>query len=131
MPIRVRNLRQRPWLILALVVPALLLRSMIPQGFMPAAGEGAAFQMQMCPGHAALPQPVERPDSPGRDDPPVKHQEAPCVFAAAAGAAPIAHFDSFAVATLTETPLSAHCIAVLPQRAPARANTARAPPLYS
>lgn len=78
------RIRTRPWLALVLALPALLLRVAIPPGFMPATASGTAFTMQMCPGHATVPLPAG--GAPPGD---TKHHSAPCVFAAAAGLAPV------------------------------------------
>lgn len=46
-------MRARARVLLALVLPALLVRALIPVGFMPSAGSGGPA-MQLCPGTAAM-----------------------------------------------------------------------------
>lgn len=87
---------RRAWL-LGLVLPALLLRALIPAGFMPAPG-AAGMSIVLCPGEAALPPGITGPahhahghvhhtgNSPAA--PATPHHEL-CLFAAA-GAAPLA-----------------------------------------
>ena len=72
-----------------LLVPALALRVLVPQGFMPGTGADDAPTIQMCHGAGPLPtatQPVPDGDepAPGQD----QRHEPPCVFAAAGSAAP-------------------------------------------
>lgn len=72
-----------------LLVPALAVRLLVPQGFMPGTGAGDAPTMQMC--HGAGPLPVPTHPVPGGNDPAPnqdQHHQSPCVFAAAGWAAP-------------------------------------------
>jgi hypothetical protein len=83
------------WALLAL--PALLLRALIPPGFMPVAAE-EGFALEFCPGAAPLPPGIalasahahhrhhHSPDG-GRDPPSATHHT-PCLFAASATLAP-------------------------------------------
>lgn len=112
-----------------LLVPALALRVLVPQGFMPGTGAGNAPTMQMC--HGAGPLPTATHPVPGSDDPAPgqgRHHEAPCVFAAAGSSAPPP-----APALVVETP-RVDAIApstpdfVFVQKALHRAQAARAPP---
>jgi hypothetical protein len=111
-----------------LVLPALLLRAIIPPGFMPAAGQESAFRMAMCPGHASLPpaapsSPVRTPETPG------KHHEVPCVFAAASGASLLPHVAAVAAVIEADEVRDLFQVAPPPARPTARANTPRAPPV--
>jgi hypothetical protein len=112
-----------------LLVPALALRVLVPQGFMPGTGAGDAPTMQMCHGAGPLPaatQPVPGGDdrAPGQD----QHHESPCVFAAAGSAAPPP-----VVALAFDAPHVDDVGALTPgfdfvQKARHRAQAARAPP---
>jgi hypothetical protein len=127
----VHRLRRHRWLALALIVPGLVLRAAIPPGFMPAAGPDAAFEMQMCPGHSTMPMPAA--PAPGTDQPsePGEHHEAPCVFAAAAGAAPLPDAVGLAYGTAAEPPAPSPRTTLVPMRPVVRANAPRAPPVPS
>lgn len=112
-----------------LLVPALALRVLVPQGFMPGTGAGDAPTMQMC--HGSGPLPASTQPVPGGDDPapgPGQHHEAPCVFAAAGAAAP----PPPAAIALGATPIHASALPapdfVFVQKAVHRAQAARAPP---
>ena len=112
-----------------LLVPALALRVLVPQGFMPGTGAGDAPTMQMC--HGAGPLPASTQPLPDGSDPSPsqgQHHESPCVFAAAGSAAPPP-----AVALALDAPrfhdvgpLTADFVFV--QKALHRAQAARAPP---
>ncbi len=113
-----------------LLVPALALRVLVPQGFMPGTGAGDAPTMQMC--HGAGPLPAATQPVPGGDDPAPgqgQHHEAPCVFAAAGSAAPPP------VAALALPAPHAHDVGALSpdfvfvQKALHRTQAARAPPV--
>ncbi len=114
------------------VLPALAVRILVPQGFMPGTGADAAPTMQMCHGFGPLPAPTQ--PLPVGDDPAPgqgQHHEAPCVFAAAGSAAPpppavlaleARHIDDLP----SRTP-----DLVVAQKARYRAQAARAPPARS
>jgi hypothetical protein len=112
-----------------LLVPALALRVLVPQGFMPGTGAGDAPTMQMCHGAGPLPaatQPV--PDGDDRAPGQGQHHESPCVFAAAGTAAPPP-----VVALAFDAPHADDVGALTPdfavvQKALHRAQAARAPP---
>lgn len=75
-------------LLALLVLPGLLLRVMVPPGFMPVASHGTTLTMAMCPGHAPQPADLERRPAPGDGGQPAgEHREPPCIFAATAGGA--------------------------------------------
>jgi len=78
----------RQWVIL-LLLPALAFRLLVPEGFMPAFGDGAELTMQMCHGDGKSSVIVRLTQDGGEapDDPQAGHS-APCVFAAAATIAP-------------------------------------------
>jgi len=90
--------RRLGWALLAL--PALLLRALIPPGFMPVAAE-QGFVLEFCPGAGALPPGVplasahahhhHRVGSGPGSDPSSSTHHAPCLFAASAtlAAAPV------------------------------------------
>lgn len=112
-----------------LLVPALALRLLVPQGFMPGTGADGAPSMQMC--HGAGPLPASTHPVPGGNDPAPsqgQHHESPCVFAAAGSAAP-PHALALAVdAPQVDDvgPLATDFVLV--QKALHRAQAARAPP---
>jgi hypothetical protein len=124
----VRNRRVR-LLVGLLLVPALALRVLVPQGFMPGTGADDAPTMQMC--HGAGPLPSSTVPSPAGDDPSPRqqqHHESPCVFAAAGSSAPPP-----AVALVLGAPQASDAEPqtaglVFIQKALHRAQAARAPP---
>ena len=87
---------RRYWLLLA--APALVLRALVPPGFMPVAAE-QGFELEFCPGAAALPPGaalasahVHHHHGHGgghSGDPSSLTHHAPCVFAASALLGPI------------------------------------------
>ena len=128
---QVNGLRNRKARLLVglLLVPALALRVLVPQGFMPGTGAGDAPTMQMC--HGAGPLPASTHPVPDGSDPAPsqgRHHESPCVFAAAGSAAPPP-----TVALALDAP-RAHDVGplapdfVFVQKALHRAQAARAPP---
>lgn len=96
------------WFLLA--VPALVLRALIPPGFMPVAAEHG-FALEFCPGAAALPPGAALLSAhahhhhehggghPGEHSSPAHH--APCVFAASALLGPL---SSGVAAVAADTP---------------------------
>jgi hypothetical protein len=83
--LRTRALRQR---LVLLLLPLLAFRVLVPDGFMPSFGDGLEVSMQMCHGDAKSSVVVRLTG--GTDEAPGVPQashEAPCVFAATAGAA--------------------------------------------
>ena len=84
---RLRARKPREWVVL-LLLPALALRLLVPDGFMPAAGDGVTVTMQMCHGDArsaAVIRLAGHGEEPG--EPSAMH-DSPCVFAASAAVAP-------------------------------------------
>ena len=122
--------------LLALVLPVLLLRLLVPAGFMPMAGAGG-LEIALCPAAAALPpglamahagHHMQHAGHAGGTAPPAAEHHAPCLFAA--GAAPVAP-----PAVLLTAPPAAPLAAPLPAQArkialpvTLRAQSARAPP---
>jgi hypothetical protein len=123
------RLRRKPWLVLGLALPAMLLRAAIPQGFMPAASAGTPFAMEMCPGHASVPvsAPAGGPQD-GQPAPAGKHHEVPCVFAAAAGLAPTPFVATVDDVDVLRTEFVVVERTVAPGRPSPTANRPRAPP---
>jgi hypothetical protein len=91
---RLRSRTAREWVSL-LLLPALALRLLVPEGFMPASGEAGALTMQMCHGDArsAIVMRLVGDDGAARGDHgdssggEARH-DSPCVFAASASTAP-------------------------------------------
>ncbi|MBS0579712.1 MAG: hypothetical protein JSR36_10685 [Proteobacteria bacterium] len=115
--------RRRSRLWLGAVLPALVLRALIPFGFMPVAGH-AGLAMELCPGAAAMATGGHH----HHGAPAADSAHALCIFAA--GAAPAL------VPVVIDSPLTACCAATAPEareavlRLPSiqRAQSARAPP---
>jgi hypothetical protein len=82
--LRARRTRSRA--LLAAILPALLLRALIPNGFMPVAGSGGPA-MQLCPGAAALAGAPFGHHHHDRGGPAGGTAHALCVFAASAAPA--------------------------------------------
>ncbi len=120
------TLRRRPRALLAAVLPALLLRALIPFGFMPVGGQGGP-SLELCPGVAAMAGGGHgHHHHPGGDPSGASH--ALCVFAASAApalapapaAAPMA--AAVAASAVQSDPVSLRLPSIL------RALAARAPP---
>lgn len=125
---RLPQARRRRTLAL-LVLPALLLRALLPPGFMPAAHGGFGFALTICPGHglvAMLGDPAAGDTTPA---PAGSHHDAPCAFAAAAaGLAPpsaLPPFDTNAARIAGVPPLPVTTAATCPD---VRAQSPRGPP---
>ena len=126
------QLRTRRRRLAWLVLPALLLRGLIPFGFMPVAG-GAGLTIGFCPGEGALPPAVAahyHEHHGGHHGDPGAAHHAPCLFASGAAAA---------VASAASAPVIAPALPVLgeatslPVFLPAirRAQSPRGPPLLA
>jgi hypothetical protein len=118
-------LRRRSRLLLAWVLPALVLRALVPFGFMPVAS-GGTVSMQLCPGHAL--------SASGHDDgthgaPHSGSGQGLCAFAASA-APPVAP-SVFVLPVLVRAIAPAAVSAPAPVFLPAqfRAHSPRGPPL--
>jgi hypothetical protein len=119
----------RKWVIL-LLLPALAFRLLVPEGFMPAFGDGAELTMQMCHGDGKSSVIVRLTQDGGEapDDRQAGHA-APCVFAAAATIAPPA--ADFAVRdfiTRLEHQQPPRAVTAAPARLHHRPQSPRAPP---
>jgi hypothetical protein len=119
--------RARLWV--ALLLPALVCRILVPQGFMPGTGADNAPTMQMCHGAGALPASTH-PTPGGKGPAPERgrHHGAPCVFAAAGSSAPppAATLVPDSLTTPDVDPSMPDLVCV--ERAFHRAQAARAPP---
>lgn len=84
---RLRANKPREWVVL-LLLPALAWRLLVPDGFMPAAGDGFALTMQMCHGDAQSSIVIRlagNGEAPGDHSAP---HDSLCTFAASATVAP-------------------------------------------
>lgn len=126
---RLRTRVTREWVIL-LLLPTLAFRLLVPEGFMPAFGDGAELTMQMCHGDGKS-SVIVRLTQDGEetpDDPQAAHA-APCVFAAAATIAPpAADFAAPKFTARLELPQTARAVTTAPVRRPHRPQSPRAPP---
>jgi hypothetical protein len=125
------TLRSRRLLLALLVLPGFLIRAAVPPGFMPAVGQGAALTMAMCSGHAARSVVVDLDDGAAPADqetPSSKHHEAPCVFAATAGAAPLPLLAALAAVSTSQADVVSPVLTGPVIRQAIRANAPRAPP---
>jgi hypothetical protein len=126
---RLRARVTREWVIL-LLLPALAFRLLVPEGFMPAFGDGAELTMQMCHGDGKS-SVIVRLTQDG-DEAPDSSQaghSAPCVFAAAATIAPPA--ADFAVQDFSarlEQLQAPRAVTAAPVRPHHRPQSPRAPP---
>lgn len=117
--------RSRLHLVIALLLPLLALKALLPPGYMPSAGDGELRIVMCSAGLAALNE--GNPDAP--DSPPAEH--AACAFAMAGVAAPP---PALAIALL---PIRHFVAAVAARSFPAvpgalrRAQSPRAPPVFS
>lgn len=119
----------RQWVIL-LLLPALAFRLLVPEGFMPAFGDGAELTMQMCHGDGKSSVIVRLTQDGGEapDDPRSGHA-APCVFAAAATVAPPAADVAVQdVITRLEHLQTPRAVTAAPVRHHHRPQSPRAPP---
>jgi hypothetical protein len=67
-PGRLHRQRGRRWLV-ALLLPVLAARLLVPQGFMPGGGAGHGLSLQMCHGAGPLPAGIERTAGVGSGEP--------------------------------------------------------------
>lgn len=119
----------RKWVIL-LLLPALAFRLLVPEGFMPAFGDGAELTMQMCHGDGKSSLIVRLTQDGGEapDDSQAGHA-APCVFAAAATVAPpAADFTVEGLIARLEHPQTLRAVIAAPVRPHHRPQSPRAPP---
>ena len=122
----------RGW-VARLLFPALALRLLVPAGFMPSAGDGVGLTMQMCHGDAqsaaAMRLLRDQPAFPAPDDRDAASHDAPCVFAASAGAAPVPLLPALPDAAATPDALPLPALVTPIPRVTHRIQSARAPPL--
>jgi hypothetical protein len=128
----VRCIRSRSArLVVGLVLlPALVLRVLVPPGFMPGTGANDAPTMQMC--HGAGPLPAATQPVPGGEHPAPEqgqHHQAPCVFAAAGAVATPTPFALALDAPLVSVISALASDFFVIQKALHRAQAARAPPV--
>ena len=135
-------LRRRPARLALLVLPALLLRALIPMGFMPLA-DATGVSIGFCPGAGVMPGPpadavhaqhfghAHAPHAGGRSGGSGALHHAPCLFASGAASAFAAALPApaLAAAALPSTDDRAAPGVFLP--AIRRAQFARAPPLIA
>jgi len=126
---RLRARATRQWVTL-LLLPALAFRLLVPEGFMPAFGDGAELTMQMCHGDGKS-SVIVRLTQDGGEAPEGSQagHSAPCVFAAAATVAPpaadFAVQDFIARLEHRQTPRAPAAAPVRPHHRP---QSPRAPP---
>jgi hypothetical protein len=89
---------RRRYLLTLLLLPGLLLRALVPAGFMPGTGTGLGVTLELCTAHgpAAF---LVYPNGETAPAPSTAHPETPCAFAMTAVAAPPP-----AATTLAEAP---------------------------
>lgn len=127
-----RRRRRREWITL-LLLPALAFRLLLPAGFMPGFGaDGSTLTVQMCHGDARSAAVLRLTGGqPGQPAAPDAGHDAPCVFAATAGAAPPPALSLDAsVRTLPPAAAPQRIVAFVPST-PHRPQSARAPPIRS
>jgi hypothetical protein len=125
--LRARSLRER---LVLLLLPLLAFRLLVPEGFMPSFGDGLEISMQMCHGDAKS-SVVVRLTGGGTDGAPAApdaSHEAPCVFAAASGAALQATIVVPLPGATSPDPVPAPRVAAPAPRTPHRPQSPRAPP---
>jgi hypothetical protein len=124
--LRARTLRERIGLLL---LPVLAFRLLVPAGFMPQFGDGLAVSMQMCHGDARSSVVVRLTgDMGGTHGQPQAAHDAPCVFAASAGAALPTVVIAPLVGTVRPEFTAAPRISAPAPRTPHRPQAPRAPP---
>ena len=123
---RLGALRARSRPMLAAILPALLLRALIPFGFMPVAGSGGPA-MQLCPGAAAAGVHHQH----GGGAAPDGSAHAVCVFAASAAPAVAPMAPPMPLQASGVSCAERQRVSSLPQPSILRAQSARAPPLLA
>ena len=127
-----RQRRRREWIAL-LLLPALAFRLLVPAGFMPDFGaDGSTLTVQMCHGDArsaaVLRLATGQPQAPSTPD---TSHDAPCAFAATAGAAPPPVLSlHVSVRALPQAASVQRVVAFVPST-PHRPQSARAPPIQA
>ena len=124
-----RQRRRREWIAL-LLLPALAFRLLVPAGFMPDFGaDGSTLTVQMCHGDARSAA-VMRLASGQHETPsaPETSHDAPCVFAASAGAAPLPVLSLDVPPRALPQAAAQHRLVAFAPSTPHRPQSARAPP---
>jgi len=122
--------------VLALALPWLVLRLLLPAGFMPVVADGRAA-LDLCTAQGLqLAQPVGgpgSPDHPGGEAPGTRGHDAPCAFAASATAAPAPapHTDAAPVVAAIPFDTTIPAAPGFVQPSILRAQSPRAPPFLS
>ena len=125
-----------------LVLPALLLRALIPLGFMPVVAESGGLTIGFCPGESALPPAVAAAAADhqnsrhehkhgGTEDASNATHHAPCLFAASATPAPTPTIIALAVTTRDVAHFGRGDSVVLVLPTILRAQSPRGPPAFS
>ena len=127
-----RQRRRREWIAL-LLLPALAFRLLVPAGFMPEFGaDGSTLTVQMCHGDArsaaVMRLTTGQPHEPSA--PETKH-DAPCVFAATAGVAPLPVLSVDVPLRALPQPAAQHRLIAFIPSTPHRPQSARAPPIQA
>ena len=127
------HLRRHRLAVALLVIPLLLLRSMVPQGFMPvAAADGL---IGLCPDVAPLPPSLlaahlQHHHGARHTDTAGTHHFTPCVFAASATVAGAPTLSTLVIAPTLDVTLTPLTLPSLHLPAIVRAQSSRAPPLF-
>ena len=128
--LRADRLRGR---VILLLLPLVVFRLLVPDGFMPRFGADHTVSMQMCHGDAqsaaAMRLLRDQPAFPAPDDRDAASHDAPCVFAASAGAAPVPLLPALPDAAATPDALPLPALVTPVPRVTHRIQSARAPPL--
>lgn len=128
--LRARKLREQ---VILLLLPLLAFRVLVPEGFMPRFGAGQTVSMQMCHGDAqsaaAMRLLHDQPASPAPDNQGAARHDAPCVFAASAGATPVPLLPALPDAAATPEAVPRPTFVTPVPRVTHRIQSARAPPL--
>jgi len=113
-------------LLCAVLLAALVIRALIPAGFMPGGGSGFSMALKLCHGMemGTLPIHGDEPQSPA----PASHKDAPCVFAALASAAPLPELLQITAYSRPVDSAVANDVFGIITTSIVRAQSARAPP---
>ena len=128
--LRADRLRGR---VILLLMPLVVFRLLVPDGFMPRFGADHTVSMQMCHGDvqsaAAMRLLRDQPAFPAPDNHGAASHDAPCAFAASAGAAPVPLLPALPDAAATPDALPLPALVTPAPRVTHRIQSARAPPL--
>lgn len=114
-------------LVALLLLPGLLLRALVPVGFMPGSGTGVGIVLELCTAHG-LQRFVVQPDGDTAPAAPASHADNPCAFALTAVAAPPPAAGSGGAGAMPTAapPTAFRSVAAAPP--PVRARSPRGPP---